>query len=96
MTKYRNQIFDQKIDLNVWANYNDKWFLHYSTTQHKVKKITDHPGFEPGTLALLAQCSTNWANVSDGEERYTSNAYVPGLNPGWSVIFSLNVIYIVW
>ena len=33
------------------------------------EKITDHPGFEPGTLALLAPRSTNWANVSDGEER---------------------------
>ena len=46
--------------------------LNYSTTQHKwqsAKKITDHPGFEPGTLALLAPRSTNWANVSDGEER---------------------------
>ena len=33
------------------------------------EKITDHPGFEPGTSALLAPRSTNWANVSDGEER---------------------------
>ena len=33
------------------------------------EKITDHPGFEPGTLALLVPRSTNWANVSDGEER---------------------------
>ena len=90
------------------------------------EKITDHPGFEPGTLALLAPRSTNWANVSDGEERSmfisiglqfldinidrsspsdklaqlvergASNAKVPGSNPGWSVIFSLTVIYVVW
>ena len=29
-------------------------------------------------------------------ERGASNAKVPGLNPGWSVIFSLTVIYAVW
>ena len=46
--------------------------LNFSTTQHKwqsAKKITDHPRLEPGTLALLAPRSTNWADVSDGEER---------------------------
>ena len=29
-------------------------------------------------------------------ERGASNAKVPGSNPGWSVIFSLTVIYVVW
>ena len=47
--------------------------------------------------------------MSDGEERSmfisiglqlvergASNAKVPGSNPGWSVIFSLTVVYVVW
>ena len=29
-------------------------------------------------------------------ERGASNAKVPGSNPGWSVIFSRTVIYVVW
>ena len=36
---------------------------------NSLQNITDHPGFEPGILALLVPCSTNWANMSDKEER---------------------------
>ena len=55
----------------MWVNHNKKLFL--TTPPHNinesVKKITDHPGFEPGTLALLVPCFTDWANESDGKEQ---------------------------
>ena len=49
-------MFKQEMGLKVWVNYNEN-----STTQHydSQRKITDHLGFEPGTLALLAPRSTN-------------------------------------
>ena len=47
------------------------------TLNHIIKtaseKFTDHPGIEPGTFGSLDQCSTNWANESDGEEHWFYN-----------------------
>ena len=69
-----------------------KKFLNYKTTQRKwqtVKKITDHPEFEPATLALLVPCSTKLANESDGKEWSMTAINVLG----W---YSLKVNFSLW
>ena len=51
------------------------------------EKITDHPEFEPGTLALLAVVMLALLPLVTLGIITASNAKVPGSSSGWSVIF---------
>ena len=80
--------------------------LNYSTTQHKwqsaKKSLTIQGGMLEGRGKNWRPIDINIDRSSPSDtlaqlvERGASNAKVPGSNPGWSVIFSLTVIYVVW